>query len=353
MGHLHTDKIARLQLGELLALEALLREKSVSKAAAWVGMTQPTMSHLLARLRKTFGDALLVRGKAGLVLTEYAEMLLESLREIVPKLEDFGSSTEFSPESTRTLFRVGCTEHAAMVVLPQLVRLFDRLAPHGTLKALAVESRSLDFERLEHARFDLLLGVFSTLPSDWHRKTLYEDHLVVIGRRLRGSNGELSMEDFLARKHVVLSSDERNMQHTADLTLAGMGLKRTIGAYIATFAAAPFIVAHSDMIAVIPSVMAAGFAGIRGLEVAPSPVSFPQFPISMAWHPRSHEAAENQWLRQLVQDAAAAAVSPDTTPGSALPTELLDPVAPQSPTAPGASSHQLQRDGRGPRSARR
>jgi DNA-binding transcriptional LysR family regulator len=315
MGHLHTDKIARLEVAELLALDALLRGKSVSKAAAWVGVTQPTMSHLLARLRKTFGDALLVRGRAGFVLTEYAEMLLESLRELVPKLEDFGKAREFAPQSTRSLFRVACTEHAAMVLLPHLVPLFERLAPHGSLKALSVDGHALNFERLENARFDLLLGVLSLqpadspMPADWYRKTLYEDRVVVIGRRLAGANGELSLEDFLARKHVVVSIDERNMQHSTDLALARLGLKRTIGAFLSTFAAAPFIVAHSNMIALMPSVMAASFAGIDGLEVAPPPVPFPQFPISMAWHPRSHETAENQWLRQLVQDAANAAVS--------------------------------------------
>ena len=88
MGQTHTDKFARLQVRELLALDALLRERSVSKAAAWVGVTQPTMSHLLARLRTTFEDPLLVRGRAGHVLTEYAEMLLESLRELVPKRDE-------------------------------------------------------------------------------------------------------------------------------------------------------------------------------------------------------------------------------------------------------------------------
>ena len=315
MGQTHTDKFARLQVRELLALDALLREKSVSKAAAWVGVTQPTMSHLLARLRNTFGDPLLVRGRAGHVLTEYAEMLLESLRELVPKLEEFGKAREFSPQSTRSLFKVACTEHAAMVLLPHLVPLFEKLAPHATLKALTVDGHTLDFERLENARFDLLLGVYSrlpgdsTLPADWYRKTLYEDRVVVIGRRLLGTNGELSLEDFLARKHVVLSPDERNVQHMADLILARMGIKRTIGAYVTTFVAAPFIVARSNMVALMPSVLAASFAGIDGLEVAPPPISFPQFPISMAWHPRTHEAAENQWLRQLVLDATAAAVS--------------------------------------------
>jgi DNA-binding transcriptional LysR family regulator len=304
-------RISRLDIGTLRALDALLRERNVSKAAHKVGISQPTMSHLLARLRAIFDDALLVRGRTGFLLTDYAEVLLTHLKTLIPQLEDFGNAAPFAPETTRGSFRLACTEHAALVLLPFIQELVDQRAPHAPLKVLSVYSRYLNFEALEQSRFDLLLGVFSSLPADWHKKTLYEDRLVVMGGRALSDVGDtLSVAQFLAMKHVVLSADERTTQHPTDQTLSAMGLERRIVTYLSTFAAAPFIVARSDLIAVIPSVWAAQFAEVKGVRILPSPVEFPPFSISMAWHPRSHDDPAHRWFRTLIVEAAMRASAP-------------------------------------------
>ncbi len=305
MSDMHNSNIAKLEVRALLALEALLRERSVSKAAQHVGLSQPAMSHMLARLRRTFGDELLVRGRQGFVLTEYGERLLAHVTQLAPQIEALGRADRFSPHESEATFRIACTDHAAIVLLPPLQRAFVTAAPRATLKVLSVHSRRLDMDHLEATRFDLLLGWFQTLPADWHVKKLLEERLVVISGADNKAIGEtLDLETFLSLKHVVLSPDERMMQNMADTTLAAHGLRRRVGAFVSNFSATPFIVLNSSLIALIPAGLAARFAQLPRLRVHEPPIAFPTFSVSMAWHPRVHHEPGHRWLRELIAAAA-------------------------------------------------
>ena len=303
-------RVLRLELGTLIALDALLRERNVSKAANRVGMSQPTMSHLLARLRQTFGDPLLVRGSAGLTLTDNGRLLFGQLQRLVPQIEDFQKAATLAPDETQTMLRLACTEHASLAMVPRLHALLEGRAPGAVLKLLTVQARTLNFQRLEESRFDLLVGAFTNLPADWHVKDLYEDHLVVIGgRALHKRRGPLTTERFLAATHVVFSPDERSLQNLVDSVLESKGLKRNIGTYVSTFQMAAAIVAESNRVAMVPSGLARHLLHVPGIRVAPSPIPFPPLVVSMAWHPRSHEEPQQRWFRKLVTEAARAAAA--------------------------------------------
>lgn len=302
---MHNSNIAKLEIRALLALEGLLREGSVSKAAQRVGLSQPAMSHMLARLRKTFGDELLVRGRQGFVLTEYGERLLAHVTQLAPQLEALGRADRFSPSESEATFRLACTDHAAIVLLPLLQRAFTEAAPRAVLKVLSVHSRRLDMDHLEATRFDLLVGWFQSLPADWHVKKLFEERLVVISAEDNPAIGEkLDLETFLKLKHVVLSPDERTMQNTADMTLAARGLRRQVGAFVSNFSATPFVVLNSPLIALVPTGLAARFAQLPRLRIHEPPVQFPPFSVSMAWHPRVHHEPGHRWLRDLITASA-------------------------------------------------
>jgi DNA-binding transcriptional LysR family regulator len=265
------------------------------------------MSHMLARLRATFADPLLVRGRNGFVVTEYGERMLHHLAELVPQLEAFGRAQQFVPAESRSTFRLACTDHAAVVLLPGIQRGFSAAAPDATLKVLSVNSRRIDFEHLEATRFDLLVGWFHSLPADWHVKKLFDERLVVIcGADHPEIGATLDVDTFLRLKHVVLSPDERSTHNMAELTLAAQGLKRNIGTFVSNFSATPFIVSTSTLIAVVPATFAASFAKLPGIRILEAPIAFPSFAISMAWHPRAHHEPGHQWLRHLVVESARA-----------------------------------------------
>lgn len=302
---MHKVNIDRLELGSLGALEALLRERSVSRAAQRVGVSQPAMSHMLARLRRAFDDPLLVRGRKGFALTAYGARLLSQVEHLTPEVERLGRDERFSPADSRAMFRIACTDHAAMVLLPGIEAAFSEAAPDATLKVLSVHSRRVDLEHLEAAHFDVLVGYFESLPANWHVKPLFEEHLVVIaGARNSFDAKGLDLETFLAAKHIVLAADERTTHNRADQSLAARGHRRNVRMFVSNFSATPFIVADSDMIALVPSTLARRFARLSAIRVLEAPIEFPKFSISMTWHPRAHRDPASRWIRQLIVEAA-------------------------------------------------
>lgn len=305
MSNMQNPNIGTLELRALLALEGLLKERSVSKAAQRVGLSQPAMSHMLARLRKTFDDQLLVRGRNGFVLTEYGERLLSHVSQLAPQIEALGKADRFDAASSQATFRLACTDHASVVLSPPLLQAFSVAAPGAILKVLSVPSRHLNLPQLEATRFDLVVGWFDALPADWHVKKLFDEHLVVLASANNAAIGPtLDLDTFLALKHVVLAPDERELQNMADMTLAARGLKRNVGAFVSNFSATPFVVAESQLIAMIPATLAARFAQLPGIRLHEPPLDFPSYPVSMAWHPRVHAEPGHRWLRQLIIDAA-------------------------------------------------
>lgn len=305
MSTMQNLNIAKLELRALLALEGLLRERSVSKAAQRVGLSQPAMSHMLARLRKTFDDQLLVRGRNGFVLTEYGERLLHHVSELAPQIEALGKADRFDPAASHATFRLACTDHASVVLSSPLLQAFSAAAPAAIVKILSVPSRHLDLPQLEATRFDLVVGWFDALPADWHVKKLFDEQLVVIASASNSAIGAtLDLGTFLSLKHVVLAPDERELQNMADMTLASRGLKRNVGAFVSNFSATPFVVADSQLIAMIPSTLATRFSHLAKIRLHRPPLEFPSYPVSMAWHPRVHAEPGHRWLRQLIIDAA-------------------------------------------------
>lgn len=308
MADMHKVNIGRLELASLVALEALLRERSVSRAAQRVGLSQPAMSHMLARLRRAFDDPLLVRGRKGFALTAYGERLLSQVEHLTPEVERLGRDERFSPADSRTMFRIACTDHAAMVLLAGIEAAFSAAAPEATLKVLSVHSRRVDLEHLEAAHFDVLVGYFEALPANWHVKQLFEERLVIIASAHNdfGAQG-LDLETFLAARHIVLAADERTTHNRADQALAARGHRRNVRMFVSNFSATPFIVAGSDMVALVPSTLAERFAQLPAIRVLEAPLEFPKFSISMAWHPRAHRDPASRWIRQLIVDAATTA----------------------------------------------
>lgn len=316
MSNIEKLNFSKLDIRMLSALELLLRERSVNVAATYVGLSQPAMSNALSRMRATFEDSLLVRGSKGLILTKRGQQILQQLTEVLPRLEELGRTADFQPGSTRRTFQIAVTDHAAITLLPIILNTFRASAPMATLRAATVQSRHVDMDHLEEAGFDVRIGWFETLPLNWHVRTLFEEHLVLIRRiaTRRDRTHSLDLDAFLRLKHVMLASDQPSVHNFAETELAAKGLKRKAGAFVSSYSAMPFIVARSDMIAVLPNGVAAQFAFFPGIQILPSPFPFRRFKMSLAWHARVHHDRANKWLRATVISAAveAANLSPLT-----------------------------------------
>jgi DNA-binding transcriptional LysR family regulator len=190
MPPMHPLHLASLDLNLLVALDALLEERNVTRAAERTGVTQSAMSHALARIRMLIGDPLLVRGKSGMVATARAEALTLPIRRalegIVVALE---SPTPFEPKTAHLSVRIATSDYGELVLLPKIVRRLEREAPNIDLRLFPQSSDSVG--PLVEGAVDLIIT--PVRPDDGAHgvlaRKLFDESFVCIVRRTAGSPG--------------------------------------------------------------------------------------------------------------------------------------------------------------------
>ncbi|MBN8831630.1 MAG: LysR family transcriptional regulator [Sphingomonadales bacterium] len=301
MSDILSANIRRLDVGALIALSKLLAQRNVSRVAREVGLSQPAMSHLLARLRTAFGDELLVRDGTGLVLTAAGAQLQARLEAALPHLLGVFAGETFDPASSFVHFKLGITDHAGQVLLPGLLAELHERAPRATVSVAVIPNRQTDLSALDEGRYDLRFGWLRSLPPQWHRRKLLDDRIVLIASADHpGLSEPMTIEDFAALDHVALESERPIYPNLVDRYLASCGLQRRVVVRVSHFAIAPSIVAGTRMVAMFPERLARTVG--PGIRIIEPPLDFPDPNLSMAWHPRVHASVESVWLRQLVVD---------------------------------------------------
>ena len=225
MSDILSANIRRLDVGALIALSKLLAQRNVSRVAREVGLSQPAMSHLLARLRTAFGDELLVRDGTGLVLTAAGAQLQARLEAALPHLLGVFAGETFDPASSFVHFKLGITDHAGQVLLPGLLAELHERAPRATVSVAVIPNRQTDLSALDEGRYDLRFGWLRSLPPQWHRRKLLDDRIVLIASADHpGLSEPMTIEDFAALDHVALESERPIYPNLVDRYLASCGL---------------------------------------------------------------------------------------------------------------------------------
>jgi len=315
MTNIRLRNLAKLDLGMLSALRVILVERSVSKAAQLCNLSQPAMSHLLARMRAAFADPLLIRTRRAMALTRRGEELLEQLNELWPQLERLAQPTRFEPHLARVEFKLAVTDYAALVLGPTLVSALRRDAPHSSLVVATLQSSEIDLES-KAAEFDLRLGFLAAPPASWYIRKLMEDEGVVIAGETNTLYGdELSVEEFNAAEQIGIRTSRPPHNSSMDKLLCEQGLRRNIVVWMTNFGTLPFLVSRSDLIAVFPKSLACLYCGHNGVRMIRPPFSIPGLAISMAWPARVHNDVAHAWLRSKVVEVAQAVATPVRSPG--------------------------------------
>ncbi len=230
-----------VDLNLLVAFDALIAERSVTKAGRRIGRTQPAMSAALARLRSLFDDQLFVRGQDGLHPTpralELAEPLGRALEEIGRTLD---LSQQFDPAAYRGTLTVGLQEHAAMKLLPGLLSCLKAQAPDAKLDARVFRPRSDALAMLDAGEVDVSVSVPpQAAPGRIFTHPAFEERFVCVVRRDHPCVGEsLSLDTFLTLQHLLVSPEGDRFGHT-DTMLAERGLKRDLSVTVTQMYAAP------------------------------------------------------------------------------------------------------------------
>lgn len=292
--------IRNLDLNLLPAFDALLRHQGVSAAARELGMSQPAMSHALARLRAGLGDPLFVRTGRGLKPTARADALGLPVREILARLRDevLAGGGFVAAGATRG-FALCLSDVGSFVLWPRIVASVARAAP-GVRLAL----KSLDSARiapaLEEGAVDLAIGAYPALPDGLFQQRLFErDYVCLVRAGHAFARRKPTLAAFAAAEHVVVDAASR-VPERIDALLARRGLERRVAMRLSSYLMLPPLIESGDFVAVVPGQLAEAFAGRSALASTPLPLPVPPVTIRQHWHRRAHADAGNVWLRGVV-----------------------------------------------------
>ncbi|WP_284736038.1 LysR family transcriptional regulator [Dongia deserti] len=295
--------LKRIDLNLLVALDVLLEERSVTRAADRLALTQPTVSAMLARLRDLFDDPLFVRAQRGLLPTPRSEALAPSLKEWLVEAHGLVAGESFNPATARFTASISANDYIQSALLVPLVRRLRREAPNVRL---AVRSAELCHGTMpfENGAIDLCIATTSEIPSrDLTSRPLYNEHYTCIVRKGHPlASARITLDQFCRFPHVAVSPTESQFTEPVDQALAQFGRKRQVVLSIPEFLILPEILATDDLIAVVPERVVRG--RMSGLRTFAPPVAVPEFSVVALWHQRVHTDPAHRWLRGLVAETA-------------------------------------------------
>jgi DNA-binding transcriptional LysR family regulator len=294
--------ISRIDLNLLVVLDAIVTEGGVSRAAARLNLTQPAVSHALARLRELFDDPLFVREGRNLAPTSLTKRLIEPLRQALLALGTLIEKGEsFDPASASTAFTVSMRDPLEVLILPRMMRRLSREAPGVDLRTVQVRRRGVE-AGLADGTLDAVLDVALPLSERIHRQRVSADRFVVAARkghpRVRPG---FTLATYLGEKHVMVTSRRRG-PGAEDIELGQHGQRRHVSLRCRNFFAALRVVAESDLVLTMTARYAALLGTGSTVRVLPMPLRMPALDLFLYWHDRAHDDPANRWLRlQLIE----------------------------------------------------
>ncbi|MCF4128074.1 LysR family transcriptional regulator [Methylobacterium sp. SyP6R] len=312
----HID-LSRIDLNLLVALDALLAERSVTRAASRIGIGQSAMSSALARLRTLFGDELLTRAPEGMRPTPRALALAEPLRTVLRQVQTLVRREEaFDPRTVVRTFTISLPDSTEVLLGTRLLAHLRREAPGISLLLRSVD-RAHVLEELDADRIDLAIDLSFRGQMHHKQRLLYRDSYVCLfNAALVGLTPPISLDDYLRFPHVLTSL--RGTAHgVVDDALAKLGLARTLAVTSPRFLAVPFLVRAAPVLTTMHARLALLFAETLGLTVSPVPVPLDDVAVGMLWHASYDDDPAHRWLRDLLRHLAGEELAGEELAGEA------------------------------------
>jgi DNA-binding transcriptional LysR family regulator len=292
-----------MDLNLLLVLQALLEECNVSRAAIRVGVPQPAVSNALARLRRHYRDELLVRSGNGYMLTPLARSLLPSVRESVRLIGD-ALSPENGPGQPERTFTITLSDWSLMLIGESLLRRVHELAPGVNLRVRRITQDTREDDNWVH-QHDLLIAPAGFYSPAGESMVLCRDRFVCVldpgNPRLR--DGQLSLADFAALPHATAQLPHA-IADPVRSALDRLGVRPTITVATSGWLLLPFLVAGTDMVAVIPERLARRIGGGAGVATVEPPFGAVEVIEAAWWHPLRATDPSHAWLRAVLTETA-------------------------------------------------
>ena len=316
-----TPNFRTLDLNLLRVFDEVMAERSLTRAARNLNLTQPAVSNALRRLRETLGDELVQRSGQGMAPTARARAIWPAVREALEQLELSLVPNEFVPAQAKTTFILAMADATAAELMPGLVEILETEAPGVTLRVVPLTTRD-PRQLLDEQVCDLAVGFFPSVLADmtahsqgdeplpFAHQRLYDGQYVCVVRQGHPlAEQPLSLDTYCEARHMLVSFSGRAYGFI-DEALAALGRRRQVVLTVNQFFTAGRVVAHSNLLTVLPR----HFVRVTGiadeLVLMPLPFEVPAVHVDALWHRRNQLRGSHQWLRQAVQRATERAQLP-------------------------------------------
>lgn len=294
--------IRKLDLNLLRTLDALLDERSVTRAADRLALTQPAVTGMLNRLRESFDDPLFVRSQRGIIPTPRAEQLASPIKQLLADVEGMLQPQAFNPLTAKLTIKIASTDYALRAVVVPFLGALRQQAPNIRVSVLPIDDQKLPAQ-LERGDVDLALMTGDIAAPDLHTTPLFDESYVCVMRADHpdAAVNPISLERFCALDHVLVSPSGGGFQGVTDEALRKIGRSRRVTVSVTSFMVLPEILMVSDLIAVVPRRLVTRNLGVATVE---PPVEIPGFGKLLAWHERTHRDPGYRWIRSMLIEAS-------------------------------------------------
>lgn len=301
--------IQDLDLRMLYALEALVIERHVTRAAERLDVSQSTMSMLLAKLRHLLDDEILMRGGEHLMPTDRALQLLPRVRQAIETMEGvLAPDAAFDPARATCTFRIIVIDYIDILLIPAVSRRLRAEAP-GVRLEVQLPAPHQYADMLAAGELDLVLTNNWPAPAALSHRSLFSDRFVALCAQGHPAlMGDLDAAQFAALPHITIvpgTAQTYNLQ--IDAALAALGLRRQVRMVKPSFLALPFVLEASDMVACVPVRLARRLKHMAQVEMFDLPLELEAFDVRLMWHPRTAHSPPHAWFRKLICECALSA----------------------------------------------
>ncbi|MBU2955928.1 LysR family transcriptional regulator [Marinobacter sp. F3R08] len=291
-------KTQELQL--LYIFDAIMTERSVTRAADRLAMTQPAVSNAISRMRQIWNDPLFVRKGRNIEPTSYALSLWDQVNDHMFALTNAVTATQFDPGTSKRKFRLAVTDVTVEMIWRQLIELLEREAPGVDIHAVPYTPEGTH-DDLREAHVDLAVGMLNQHDHSLRSTWLFEGGYVLAMREDHPLAGRpITMEEFLEARHllVTMSGDAHGF---VDNYLDQKGHSRRIAATVNHFSIVPQVLRDSNLIAAVPELISQDCGFVNGLWMGELPFGVDPTSLYLIWHARHDRDPGVVWLRAHVE----------------------------------------------------
>ncbi|QFT10642.1 LysR family transcriptional regulator [Vibrio sp. THAF190c] len=302
-----------IDLNLLIALQALYKTNSVSKAAERCYVSQSAMSHSLQRLRKLFDDPLFERVGSRMQATDRAIELAVTVDALLSTIQsEVLMSKVFDVDTYQGTWKIGLTDYAEQMFGPSIFDYIKTESPNSQVVFFNV-NRSNYQHVFEEAKLDLAIGSFGEVPSLYRTKHLYtEQHVCLYDSQILNVSDPISIEEFVAVEHALVSPNGA-LQTGVDAKLADAGVTRKVALSSSNFLTVKRLIRGRKILCIVPKLVARSESEVveESLIAITPPIDVPDFDIQLLYRRGKIAEDKNKHLRSLVSNAVSAIINED------------------------------------------